>query len=203
MERKKAFNSAKFLAELRRSLAEENFDIAGQKKKLLDGLNRVAEDYKTAVDFDFRKIGDHLYDGIYISDGNGKTVYINKAYTRITGLTPDEIVGRYVSELENEDYFKNAVTPQVIKYKRQVNSMGQSSRNGTRMLITGNPVFDEQGNVEKVVVIDRDITDLLHMQTELEATQLQMKAVEADTKKNRTGNRTFAPVSSEKEFDWA
>ena len=185
MERKKAFNTAKFLTELQRSLAEDDFDIAGQKKRLLDGLSRVAEDYKAAVDFDFRKIGDHLYDGIYISDGKGKTIYINKAYTRITGLTPEEIVGRYVSELENEDYFKNAVTPQVIKYKRQVNSMGQSSRNGTRMLITGNPIFDEQGNVEKVVVIDRDITDLLHMQTELEATQLQMKAVEADTKKNK------------------
>lgn len=185
MERKKSFNPSEFLAELQRDITEGTCDINLGKKKILDGLQRVAEAYRVAADFDFRKIGDHLYDGIYISDGVGKTVYINKAYTRITGITAEEIVGRYVSELENEDYFKNAVTPQVIKYKRQVNSMGESSRNGTRMLITGNPIFDEMGNVVKVVVIDRDITDLLHMQTELEATQLKMKAVEADTNKNK------------------
>jgi len=57
---------------------------------------------------------------------------------RITGISPEEIAGRYVSELENEDYYKNAVTPKVLKYKRQVNSMGESFRNGIRMLITGN-----------------------------------------------------------------
>lgn len=185
LEKKQDFNSGDFLTKLQQSLAAGTCDVVGQKKKLLDGLQRLAADYKTAVEFDFRKIGDHLYDGIYISDGDGKTVYINRAYTRITGITAEEIVGRYVSELENEDYFKNAVTPRVIKYKRQVNSMGESSRNGKRMLITGNPIFDEQGNVVKVVVIDRDITDLLRMQKELEATQLKMQAVEADTNKNK------------------
>ena len=185
MDRKKEFNPQEFLLELQRLLADEKIASLIPQKRTLEGLRRVAEEYKTAVDFDFRMIGDHLYDGIYIADGEGKTLYVNKAYSRITGICPEEILGRYVSELENEDYYKNAVTPQVLKCKRQVNSMGESSRNGTRMLITGNPVLDEQGNVTKVVVIDRDITDLHQMQTELEATQLKMKAVVADTNKDR------------------
>ena len=140
---------------------------------------------KTEDLLDFREIGDHLYDGIYISDGSGKTLYVNKAYTRITGIHADEIVGRYVEELEKAGYYKNAVTPQVIKQKKQVNAMAESSRNGTKMLITGNPIFDEAGNVKKVVVIDREITDLLQMQAELEATQQKMQAVEADKNKNK------------------
>jgi transcriptional regulator with PAS, ATPase and Fis domain len=48
------------------------------------------------------------------------------------------------------------------------------------MLITGNPIFDETGRVKMVVVIDREITDLLEMKAELEASQEKMKAVEAD-----------------------
>lgn len=185
MEQKKQFNPLAFLNELQHIIASDRQDSACHRKKLVTGLQRVADEFKMAIDFDFRKIGDHLYDGIYISDGKGKTLYVNKAYTRITGISPEEIVGRYVSELENEDYYKNAVTPQVLKYKRQVNSMGESSRNGKRMLITGNPIFNEEGEVTKVVVIDRDITDLSTMQSELEATQLKMKAVEADKNKNK------------------
>ena len=185
MEHKKTFSSLDFLHELQQTFSTDKQEGSLNRKKIAEGLRRVADDYKVAADFDFRKIGDHLYDGIYISDGEGKTLYVNKAYTRITGISPEEIVGRYVSELENEDYYKNAVTPQVLKYKRQVNSMGESTRNGKRMLITGNPIFDERGEVSKVVVIDRDITDLSKMQAELETTQLKMKAVEADKNKNK------------------
>ena len=185
MEPKKSFDPLKFLTELKQSILKDKPESACHRKKVAEGVQRVADELKLIADFDFRKIGDHLYDGIYISDGKGKTLYVNKAYTRITGISPEEIVGRYVSELENEDYYKNAVTPQVLKYKRQVNSMGESSRNGRRMLITGNPIFDDEGEVAKVVVIDRDITDLSTMQAELEETQLKMKAVEADKNKNK------------------
>jgi PAS domain S-box-containing protein len=153
--------------------------------EILATLQQVRQEFALASELDFREIGDHLYDGIYIADGAGKTVYINKAYTRITGIKPEEVVGKYVNECEAQGLYKNAVTPEVIKWKRQVNAMGESSRNGTKMLISGNPVFDEQGNVKKVVVVDREITDLLEMRAELEASQEKMKAVQADKIKSK------------------
>jgi len=133
---------------------------------------------------DFREIGDHLYDGIYITDGEGKTLYVNKAYTRITGIKPEEVVGKYVDELVAAGVYLNAVTPEVIKSKKQVNAMGESLRNGTKMLITGSPVLDAKGNVKKVVVIDREITDLLKIKSELDVSQRKMKAVEKDKVKS-------------------
>jgi len=156
-----------------------------ERKQLAAGLRQLLQELKQAKDFDFREIGDHLYDGIYIADGDGKTLYVNKAYTRITGIRPEEVVNRYVEECEKDGLYKNAVTPTVIKDKKQVNAMGESSRNGIKMLITGNPIFDEAGNVKKVVVIDREITDLLAMQAELEASQQKMQAVEQDKNKNK------------------
>lgn len=163
----------------------DHCDMIMEKEKFKAGLEKVSEELRQLKEFDFREIGDHLYDGLYIADGNGRTLYINKAYTRITGLKAEEVVNKYVDDIVKEGLYKNAVTPEVIKKKKQVNSMGTSSRNGIKMLITGIPIFDEQGNVKKVVVIDREITDLLAMQADLEASKQKMKAVEAYENKHK------------------
>ena len=175
-----------FLSDLlTRINSSDDIVLTEHKEELAKGLEKTLQELQHVREFDFREIGDHLYDGIYISDGNGKTIYVNKAYTRITGIRAEEVVGKYVVDLEKEGYFKNAVTPQVMKCKKQVNALAESSRNGTKMLITGNPIFDERGNIKKVVVIDREITDLLEMRAELEASQQKMQAVEEDKNKNK------------------
>ncbi len=152
--------------------------------RVVADLGRALEEIRRLAEFDFRELGDHVYDGIYIADGNGKTLYVNKAYTRITGIAPEEVVGRYVEECEAAGLYKNAVTPAVIRQKKRVDSVGESLRSGRKMLITGIPVFDEDGNVKNVVVIDREITDLLAMKAELEASKEKMKTVEADKVKS-------------------
>jgi PAS domain S-box-containing protein len=152
---------------------------------IIRGLEEVRTTLRSVREFDFREIGDHVYDGIYIADGQGKTLYVNAAYTRITGIRADEVVGRNVGDLMAAGLYHNAVTPEVIRTRRQVNSVGESARNGTKMLITGNPIFDEQGRVKMVVVVDREMTDLSEMQAELDATQEKMQAVEAASIRTR------------------
>jgi PAS domain S-box-containing protein len=156
-----------------------------RRESVVRGLEAVRSALRSIREFDFREIGDHVYDGIYIADGNGKTLYANAAYTRITGIRAEEIVGRNVSDLVAAGLYSNAVTPEVIRTGRQVNAVGSSNRNGTKMLISGNPIFDESGHVKMVVVVDREITDLFAMQIELDATQEKMKAVEAASIRTR------------------
>ena len=165
--------------------AGESFILPDERQLLLDRLTEVLACLQETHEFDFREIGDHLYDGIYIADGQGKTMYVNKAYTRITGIQAQEVVGRYVAELMVDGLYRNAVTPEVIRTKKQVNAMAESLRNGIKMLITGNPIFDRAGNVKKVVVIDREMSDLLEMKAELDASQEKMKAVEEDKDKKK------------------
>lgn len=177
------FDSIKYLSDLIGKIESHDFDFSNNEMELLAGLNQVLQETNLLKELDFREIGDHINDGIYISDGNEKTLYVNKAYSRITGIRPEEVLGRYVSDLVTEGLYKFAVTPEVIKLKKQVNSIGQSLRNGTKMLISGDPVFDQDGNVKKVVATNREITELLAMQAELEASQQKIKAVEADKNK--------------------
>ena len=177
--------SEKFSRLLARMQAGDSFEEPAERQRLIDGLVAALNCLQETHEYDFREIGDHLYDGIYIADGQGKTMYVNKAYTRITGIQAQEVVGRYVAELMVDGLYKNAVTPEVIRTKKQVNAMAESLRNGIKMLITGNPIFDPAGNVKKVVVIDREMSDLLEMKAELDASQEKMKAVEEDKDKKK------------------
>lgn len=129
-----------------------------------DNINKI---YKDFIDnyLDFREISDSLYDGIYISDGKGKTLFINKAYTRTTGITKQEVEGRTVKEISEEGkLYKGAVTMEVLKHKETVNSLGKSLKNNKDLLVTGSPILDEEGNVKLVVINNRDISDLKELE---------------------------------------
>ncbi|MBP2642802.1 MAG: norR 15 [Firmicutes bacterium] len=170
------FSSTAFLRDFIQSCSDQI--LAGNMTKVLHELLEAKE-------FDFREIGDHLYDGIYLTDGQGKTLYVNKAYTRITGIKPEEVIGKCVTELSTKGIYANAVTPEVLKQRKQVNSMAESQRKRNKMLVTGNPIFDDIGDIKKVVVIDREISDLLGIKAELESSQKKIKAVEADKNKRK------------------
>ncbi|MEZ0116727.1 UNVERIFIED_ORG: PAS domain S-box-containing protein/TyrR family helix-turn-helix protein [Heyndrickxia coagulans] len=127
----------------------------------------------------YKKALDELYDGIYIADQQGKTIYVNEAYLKMTNLKYEDVIGQYVSDLLEKGVYTNAVTPEVIKKKGQVNSIGKSKK-GVEMLITGKPVFGPGGDLEYVIVIDRDITDLNEMKSRLEMSEKRIQAVERE-----------------------
>lgn len=180
------FDAENFFAEFINCLKSGALFENGEERRLLaEKLFEVLSQMQDAHEYDFREIADYLYDGIYIADGQGKTLFVNKAYTRITGIEPDEVLGKSVSDLMEAGLYKNAVTPEVIRTKKQVNAVAEILRNGTNMLITGKPIFDQNGTVKKVVVIDREMSDLMEMKTELEASQEKMKAVEVDKNRKR------------------
>jgi PAS domain S-box-containing protein len=143
-----------------------------------NNINRIYEDFIDNY-LDFREISDNLYDGMYISDGNGKTIYINEAYTRITGITKKEIIGRTVKDITDEGVlYKGAVTMDVIERKQMVNSLGKSLKNDKDLLVTGSPIFYEDGNIKLVVINNRDISDLKEL--ELRIAKLHDEKIKAN-----------------------
>ncbi len=146
-------------------------ELARQLRTIRDHLEGLEEDV-----LDFEEIANHLYDGIYISDGDGNTLFVNKSYTRITGIPPERVLGRNVVDIIEEGLiYKNAVTLEVIKQKKTVNSIGESLVNKNKMLITGSPIFDKKGRVKKVVINNRAMTDLDEIKSQLEKTQTKLK----------------------------
>ncbi len=55
------------------------------------------------------------FDGIYVTDGQARTLRVNTAYERITGIKREEVLGRTMMELVREGFFNESVTLRVLK----------------------------------------------------------------------------------------
>jgi PAS domain S-box-containing protein len=174
MNKEKLNFSKNILKEITESL-ETKMPNSSIRTELESDLKRVCKELDELDEaIDYKKICDEIYDGIYISDGEGKTLYVNQSYSKITGLPANLVLNKYVSNLMEEGFFKNAITPDIIRTKKPINAMAEI-RTGVKVLISGTPIFDEDGNVKKVVVINRDMSDLLEMQEKLVSSQNEIE----------------------------
>ncbi len=108
------------------------------------------------------------YDGIWITDGEGFTLHVNSAYERISGLKKEELLGRHMQELVDKGYFSDSVTLHVLRNKERATIIHEIRKTGKRTLITGNPIFNEDGKIVRVVTNVRDITELIQLKQALE-----------------------------------
>jgi PAS domain S-box-containing protein len=117
---------------------------------------------------------DSSYDGLWICDHEGKVIRINKASEKINGVKAEEVVGRNMKELVSEGVFDRSVTHEVLKRKTAV-TMIQQIKGGKRILITGNPIFNEKGEIAFVVTNERDISELDNLRSHLQEAQALAK----------------------------
>ncbi|MEN6325542.1 MAG: sigma 54-interacting transcriptional regulator [Syntrophomonas sp.] len=110
------------------------------------------------------------FDGLYITDGDGVTLRVNRAFQNIMGINAKEFMGRNVDDIESEGLVSESACSLAIRARKIVTIM-QEYRNGKTTLSTGNPVFDKKGNIFRVVCNVRDITELNMLKQKLEQAQ--------------------------------
>ena len=113
------------------------------------------------------------YDEIFVTDGEGVTLRVNKAGERLYGMKAEEMIGKHVSKLEELGLFSPSITPQVLRTKKR-STLIQSTKSGKKIIVTANPVFDEKGQIIRVVTNSRDITELSNLRQRLEDTEKLM-----------------------------
>ncbi|GBF34438.1 sigma-L-dependent transcriptional regulator [Desulfocucumis palustris] len=109
---------------------------------------------------------DCLYDGIWITDGQGVTVRVNKALENIANIDAGEVVGRHVLEPRDEGKFSVSVNWLAIQDRKPVTSLDEYW-SGKCCLTSSIPVFNDQGEIWRAVATVRDITLLQESYTEL------------------------------------
>jgi PAS domain S-box-containing protein len=117
---------------------------------------------------------DSSYDGLWICDHEGKVIRINKASERINDVKSAEVIGKDMKALIAEGIFDKSVTLEVLKRKTAV-TMIQEIKGGKKILVTGNPIIDEKGEITFVVTNDRDITELDNLRGQLQEAQALAK----------------------------
>ena len=107
-------------------------------------------------------------DGMWVLDSQCKVVSLNPAAEQLSGIAVNEVLGKDIRELERDKTVHNAVTPEVLKLKKTVSRIQHVEKTGKDVLSTGTPVFNDLGEVDFVVVNERDMTYLNELQLKLE-----------------------------------
>ncbi|TCL01397.1 PAS/PAC sensor hybrid histidine kinase [Shimia isoporae] len=117
-------------------------------------------------------------DAICLVDPKGKVVWANEGFVQLTGYELKEILGHESSDFFNSPGEENEAS-QVIKDGLRDGASGKivnmfHDRGGEeRWLETSfGPVFDEEGQLELMFIIDRDITDIKTREIELEEARI-------------------------------
>ena len=107
-----------------------------------------------------------LPDGVYITDADSKTLYMNNSCGEILDMTQDDVIGKTTRELVEEGQLSVSASSEVIKHKKR-SSVLQVVK-GKTVLVTGTPVFDDNKDIKVIVSATRDITDLNHLRSQLD-----------------------------------
>ena len=130
--------------------------------------NRILQNMK-AGDFEsiFEGIMKFSKDGLFVTDHEGTILMVNRATEKMVDFKASDILGRNAREVAADGYYSKSVAIEVIEKGRPV-SMIQYSRNGKKILATGIPIHNADGELRFVLVNDRDISSLEHLSEVLE-----------------------------------
>lgn len=119
-------------------------------------------------------IFDNLYNGIYIVDGQGVTIGVNKTFEEMSGFSNAELAGRNLFDLVGpNNYFSGSASLLVLERKCPVTAT-YSTRTNRKLLVKGRPIFNPAGDIDYVINTIWDLTVVQYSQT-----------IDADTARNQ------------------
>jgi PAS domain S-box-containing protein/TyrR family helix-turn-helix protein len=110
-------------------------------------------------------------DGICVCDHEGRMIRLNRASEELIGARAEDIIGKNTAELEGV-LFDQSVSLEVIETGKQISKLQYEKKTRKHLLITGTPVFDEEGDISLVILYERDITQLNVVKEQLEQSRM-------------------------------
>jgi PAS domain S-box-containing protein len=145
-----------------------------------------------ALTLELQAIIDSSSDGLFVCDADANVIRVNPASERIHKRPASEMVGRNMRELIPEGFIDRSAALEASLQKKTV-SLLQNMPNGRKLISIGTPVFDLGGELIRVVVSERDITEIDKLQRELENQEaikdqfrnqmLEMQQIELENRK--------------------
>ena len=104
-----------------------------------------------------------VYDGLFITDGNAVTILINQAYQTISGLNPEDVLGKNMRDIVASGLIDRSGTLIALETGKPA-TLEQTFRTGKQALITSTPCFSDKDKISMVITVVRDMTDLYGLQ---------------------------------------
>ena len=110
---------------------------------------------------------DLMEDGIFVSNREGVTLRVNKAYEHLTGIKRDQLEGKSVRQLVKEGVFNRILNPVIVKEKKPASEVQEFGKEKKTLHLRGFPIFDDKGEVRLVVTFARDISTIRQMRDQI------------------------------------
>ena len=120
-----------------------------------------------ALTLELHAIIDSSSDGLFVCDADGNVIRVNPASEKIHQKPAAEMVGHNMRELMSGGFIDRSAALEASQQKKSV-SLLQNMPGGGKLISIGTPVFDQTGELIRVVVSERDITEIDTLQRELE-----------------------------------
>jgi PAS domain S-box-containing protein len=109
---------------------------------------------------------DSSSDGLFVCDAQANVIRVNPASERIHHINAKELIGRNMVDLINQGFIERSAALEASQSKTTVSLL--QDKDNRKLISTGTPVFDDAGNLIRVVVSERDISEIDKLQRELE-----------------------------------
>lgn len=131
----------------------------------LDTMTRRLPSFNT-LSRELDTIIDSSSDGLFVCDAHANVIRMNPASEDIHKTSAGSIVGRNMRELIAEGFIDQSAALEASIKKQRVSLL--QNKNGHKLISIATPVFDDAGTLIRVVVSERDITEIDNLQHELE-----------------------------------
>ncbi|OQD30262.1 sigma 54-interacting transcriptional regulator [Bacillus toyonensis] len=124
-------------------------------------------EYIKDLNKDLHAILSSIYDEILVVNHKGELIrYSETVINDFWGSNLKDLLGKNLLDLEQKGLFSPSVTRLVLEQQKKV-SVVQETKSGRKILAVGNPVFDENGELHRIIIASRDITEATRLKTEL------------------------------------
>ncbi|NIZ59749.1 histidine kinase [Sedimentitalea sp. CY04] len=164
--------------ELRDELMRTNEALQHQNIELFDGQQALeqahAELQKQQAELHrLSLVAKHASDSIILTDADRKIVWVNDGFTRVTGYSLGEAIGSTPKELlvgpKSDPTVMEHIAAHLARGERYHTEVLNYKKSGEEIWISTHlvPIFDDEGQVELVLGIERDVTGSKTRQREL------------------------------------
>ncbi len=176
LENKKSASNHKFSHDHKTLLAMNSpIMVAGQVIGAVSSIQDISKLEHVSDELEYTKklkaevdaIIEASFDSIFVTDAKANVLSINEAYTRITGIKAEDILGKNMYDLVEQGWYDCSATIEVIETHKPV-TFTQKVKTGKTIVVTGNPIFNDKGELVRILTNGRDVTELMQLKQEVE-----------------------------------
>lgn len=123
--------------------------------------------------YEFAELFEAVDVGIFITDENLEFIYINSYFEKLTKLTKKELLGNKAQYLLDKGYISKSICMLIAKHNKPEQSLTKFKGVDQSLVVTGRPIFTENGHLKLIVGTVRDSQALSNIYNELQKARME------------------------------